>query len=440
VAQLLKRRVLIISPNFPPINTPDHQRVRASLPYFQEFGWEPYVLALHPDVRPRQAKGLYDNLLEQAVPPQIRVTRVQALMTSMGDSSLALRCLPYLYQAGSKLIAEQKINVVYFSTTMFPVMALGPHWLKRFGVPYVLDFQDPWLSDYYNRPNAPMPPGGRFKYAISQSIARILEPRAMHDVSQIISVSLEYVKTLLERYSWLSEEQFTVLPFSASEKDFGYLSRFDIKQKIFDPDDGKKHWVYVGVIPDSMQFSLRALFISLSSLFKKNPALLGKIKVHFVGTNYASGDKAKKLVEPIAYEFGLLEVVDEHIYRVPYFEALRILLDSSAILMIGSDDPGYTASKLFPCILAKRPILAIFHENSSVVEILRKCNAGQAVTFNSSKIITDLANDIVSQLEWLLSLPKGESPPTKWEEFEPYTAREMARQQCKVFDHCLAGL
>ena len=398
------------------------------------------MLALHPDVRPGQTNGLHDNLLEQALPSQISVTRVRAFMTGMGDGSLALRCLPYLYQAGSKLIVEQQINLVYFSTTMFPVMALGPRWQKRFGVPYVLDFQDPWLSDYYNRPNAPAPPGGKFKYAISQSIARILEPRAMQGVSQVISVSPVYVKSLLERYPWLNKEQFTVLPFSASEGDFSYLAQFNIKQKIFDPDDGKIHWVYVGVIPDSMQFSLRALFISLSRLVKKNPALLGKIKIHFVGTNYTSGSKARKLVEPIADEFGLLEVVDEHIYRVPYFEALRILLDSNAILMIGSDDQGYTASKLFACTLAKRPILAIFHENSSVVEILRKCNAGQAVTFNSDKVIADLAGDIVSQLEWLLSLPKGESPPTKWDEFEPYTAREMTRQQCKVFDYCLDGL
>ncbi len=50
------RRVLIVSPHFPPTNAPDHQRVRMSLPYFQENGWEPVVLAVTADgvsARPR---------------------------------------------------------------------------------------------------------------------------------------------------------------------------------------------------------------------------------------------------------------------------------------------------------------------------------------------------------------------------------------------------
>ena len=35
------RRVLIVSPSFPPISAADLHRVRMSLPYYREFGWEP---------------------------------------------------------------------------------------------------------------------------------------------------------------------------------------------------------------------------------------------------------------------------------------------------------------------------------------------------------------------------------------------------------------
>ena len=40
------KKVLIVSPHFPPLNAPDMQRVRMSLPYFAAEGWEPVVLAL----------------------------------------------------------------------------------------------------------------------------------------------------------------------------------------------------------------------------------------------------------------------------------------------------------------------------------------------------------------------------------------------------------
>ena len=43
------RRVLIISPNFPPVNAADHQRVRTSLPYFKDFGWAPTILSVAPE-------------------------------------------------------------------------------------------------------------------------------------------------------------------------------------------------------------------------------------------------------------------------------------------------------------------------------------------------------------------------------------------------------
>ena len=42
-------RVLIVSPHFPPVNAPDHQRVRMSLPYLGEFGWEGHVLTVAPE-------------------------------------------------------------------------------------------------------------------------------------------------------------------------------------------------------------------------------------------------------------------------------------------------------------------------------------------------------------------------------------------------------
>ncbi len=136
-------------------------------------------------------------------------------------------------------------------------------------------------------------------------------------------------------------------------------------------------------------------------------------------------------------ELGIADLVEEHPHRVAYFEALQILVDSDAILLFGSDDPSYTASKLYPCILAQKPILAIFHQQSSVVEILRHCHAGRVVTFDSKDNPVDLLNDMNCQLNWLLSTPQGYQPEIVWSEFQPYTAREMTRRQCAIFERCL---
>ncbi|WP_017314704.1 glycosyltransferase family protein [Mastigocladopsis repens] len=435
----MSHKVLIVSPHFPPINAADHQRVRMSLPYFEEFGWEPHVLAVRSDC----VEGVQDPLLTKTVPSHIPVTCTGALSVQqtrrLGVSSLGLRCFPYLLKAGDSLLRQTKFDLVYLSTTVFIVMALGFRWRRRFGVPYVLDFQDPWLSDYYKQLGAAPPPGGRLKYGFSQFQAQLLEPMALSEVGHVISVSPAYPQTLQHRYPHLRPEQFTVLPFGAPETDFEQLPSLNIQQKIFDPNDGKRHWVYVGRGGNDMALALRTLFLGIQSERHRHPEQWQSVRLHFVGTSYAPKDQAVKTVEPIAQELGVADLVTEHPHRIPYFEALQVLVDSDAILLIGSNDAGYTASKLYPCILARKPILAIFHQQSSVVDILHRCQAGRAVTFASENQPGELLAEVAIQLRELLSLPKGYQPETNWGAFQPYTAREMTRQQCAIFDRSLTS-
>ena len=63
-----RRRVLIVSPHFPPTNAPDMQRVRMSLPHFREFGWDPHVLTVGD-----AGDTPVDPLLSATVPADVEV-------------------------------------------------------------------------------------------------------------------------------------------------------------------------------------------------------------------------------------------------------------------------------------------------------------------------------------------------------------------------------
>lgn len=431
------RRVLIVSPHFPPINAADHQRIRMSLPYFEKFGWKPSVLTVNPEF----VEGVDDPLLLKTVPDHVDVVMTRAfpirLTRRVGLGTLGWRCLPYLEKAGSTLLSRKHFDLVYFSTTAFPTLSLAARWYRQFKVPYVIDFQDPWLSDYH-RQNNTAPPGGRLKYGLNQTFARWQEPKALRQASHIISVSPDYPRVLCDRYTWLQPSQCSELPFGAPQKDFELLSSLDVEQQIFDPDDGWRHWVYVGRGGADMSVALRLLFSSIQQLRHKSEHAWQPTKLHFIGTSYAPADRAIETIMPIAREFNLADIVEERTQRIPYFEAMKVLTDSDAILLIGSDDSSYTASKLYPCILARRPILAVFHQQSSVVDILRQCNAGKAVTFSNSEPPPSTWSSVKDGIEWLQSLPHGYVPQTNWSAFDPYTAKEMTRKQCETFDRCIA--
>jgi hypothetical protein len=249
------------------------------------------------------------------------------------------------------------------------------------------------------------------------------------------------------RYSRLGDEDFTVLPFGAAESDYAHLRSNPVRQTFFDPGDGKRHWVYAGVCGDYMAFALRSLFTALRGVIESQPGLRKELRLHFIGTAYAPKDRAQRTVEPLAREAGLEDIVSEVTDRIPYFEALQCLLDADALLMPGSDDPGYTASKIYPYILARKPLLAVFHEKSSVVGILQKTRAGTVVPFSSADTV-QAASDRILASGWLQSLipdssrrsqTKADLPSTDWSAFEPYTAREMTRRLCEVFDGVAQG-
>ena len=128
---LITKKIIIISPHFPPVNAPDMHRIRQSLPYLQEFGWSPTVFAVDPEY----VETSQDNLLLESLPPQTEIHRVKALSTSLtrifGLGNLGIRSYVSLKNAVDRYLSENKVDLIYFSTTVFVSVALGPHWQRK---------------------------------------------------------------------------------------------------------------------------------------------------------------------------------------------------------------------------------------------------------------------------------------------------------------------
>jgi hypothetical protein len=310
-------------------------------------------------------------------------------------------------------------------------MALGRIWKERYGIPFVLDMQDPWATDYYrDRPRAERPP----KYWIADHVHRTLEPWTMKQADGIVAVSNGYIETLRERYPRLRHVPTKLLPFGAAPSDLEFVRQNPQPNRFFNAGDEFLHGVYVGRGGADMASAANVLFGALKLGLQENPDQFNRIRLHFVGTSYAADHRAEKTIEPLAHQFGVAQHVDESPQRVPYFQALQLLLDADFLVVPGSDDPQYTASKIYPYILSRKPMMALFHETSSVCDVLRSTGAGILIPLSSDPSADRrFAYDAWTRL--LARLPSA--PPTNWEMFKPYLAEEMTRQQCELFDQVL---
>ena len=432
------KRVLIVSPHFPPTNAADCHRARMAAAELPACGWEPHVLAVEPGgcSQPR------DHWLLQTLPDGLPVTRVRAvperLTRLVGVGSLTLRAGRALRRAGDALLAGGGFDLIYFSTTQMGVTTCGPRWRDRYGVPFILDLQDPWVNDYYVR-TGERPPGGRAKYAVASALANRDEPRVLRAAAGLTAVSSDYLNDLVRRYDWFDPAVGTVLPFGGAGRDFEAVRSTGVMQDLYDPGDGGTHWVCVGRGGADMAPALRGLFRA----FRRGREAAGadsplrRVRMHFIGTDYAAGDRARYTVAPVAAAEGVADAVDERPHRVPYSVALKCLADADGLLVPGSNDIGYTPSKLYPYLLAKKPTLAILAAGGPAAAVAADLLPEPPVTFGPGASPDALAAAV--RTAWVDRWAAGEPPPAASGELGEHSAAAMTRRLAGAFDRAVGA-
>jgi len=410
-------------------------RVRQSLPFFKELGWEAEVITVDPKYV--EAYNL-DDLLLQTIPGYIKVHHIKAWDANktrkFGLGSLSMRSWFHFKKKGNELLKTGKFDLVYFSTTAFHVMSLGPYWKKKYKVPFVLDIQDPWRNDFYlDKPKAERPP----KFFISYAIDKYLERKTLPRADGIISVSQGYVDTYLQRYKNLKREKFKVIPFGGSTIDFEIMNKNVQNFKPVKFTSDKINIVYIGRGGHDLGFAMNILFGTFVQGLKQNPVIFENVHFWFLGTSYASPGLGTRTISPIAVKYGIEEYVTESTDRIAYFETLFLLEKATLLYIPGSVDKSYTASKLYPYILAKRPLLGIFYYKSSVVEVLNKTKAGEIICFDVADKAEIYIDECQVALEKLIN--KRDQPVnTDWEAFESYSAFELTKAQINFFEQIVA--
>ncbi|MCF3648681.1 glycosyltransferase [Synoicihabitans lomoniglobus] len=361
-------RLLFVAPHFPPTNAPDGQRLRILLPEFVTAGCECTVLS----ARPEDCLAPVENELMESLPTEGWTHhQIAARAAKWGVRNIGLRIKSHLGRHAEELLKKQQFDVVYFSTTQFACLPLALDWLDRFGLPYVIDLQDPWVNDYYERPGAPPPPGG-WKHRFARWAAQRQEPRVLRRCSHLVSVSADYVTTLSRRYAWFKPEHGTVIPFGWSVRDQLIARAKPVAQS------SKPVIRYIGRVGDDMAALLDKLFAHVAIWKNHRASDLPLPTWEFIGTSYA-GTSGGGVVQAAAARHGLSAHVSEQPERIGYFDGLARLQSAWANLVLGSDDLGYSPSKTWPLLATGRPWLAMTHSQSVIHNLLPRDSSGGCV-------------------------------------------------------------
>jgi hypothetical protein len=421
------RVAVIISSYFPPSTLAGVHRARHLAKHLSASGWTPVVVCVdetHQEEWP-------DPELAALLPAGIEVLKSGAvpawLTRRIGVRDIGLRAWAHLRRTLFRLIETRSVGVVLITGAPFYPMLLGPVIKKYFGVPVVLDFQDPWVSAW-----GAMQPAFS-KAGLSHRLARLLEPRALRGADYVTSVSDIQNAEMAARYPWLDRSRMAAIPIGGDSNDFAALHLISTAIRGYELEPGLVHLSYVGTFLPRSGPLVRVLFRAFAKLRSAEPSLAARIRLNFVGTSNQPSDNSSYRIRPIAEETGVAEAVREIPRRIPFLQALKVLAQSNGLLLIGSDEPHYTASKIYPALMSGRPFLSLFHRASSAHEILSASGGGRALAFATADELAALEGALADAIKTLALHPEtfGTADVAV---YAPFEARNIAQRFADIFN------
>jgi hypothetical protein len=422
------KRLAIVTGHFPPSNLAGVHRARIWSQHLSEFGWKPTIVTTHPDYY----EEMIDQRLLDLVNPDLQVIRTRAVPTKpvrlIGD--IGLRGLYWHYRAIEQLILRKEIDFLLCTIPSNYTALLGQLIYRRYRFPFGIDYQDPWIN---NSRGSERPLS---KAWASSALARWLEPWAVKNASLITGVAPLYYEAVLERNPHLRAKCVTAaMPIGNSENDYKMLHGTSREITLFRKSDGLFHMIYAGAMLPKAYDVLDRFLESLVILRDRDPEILDRLRVHFIGTGKSPNDTEGYNIRPRIQRLGLERWVDEHPSRISYVDVLHHLVDASAILIVGSIEAHYTPSKVYQAVQAKRPIFALLHERSTAVGVLRQSRAGTVVTMSEDRLPE--AVTLAGELAQFVTDQNYSVSDVDWNSFEAYSARNNARELATAVDRAL---
>ncbi len=418
------KRALLISPYFTPSNLAGVHRVRLMAGHLAEFGWEPIVVTVHP----RHYEEPGDAASLALLPEGLRVERVGAwparICRALGFGDIALRGQWTLRRRVGELITDGEVALV-FATVLPGYTSLVGAWAKRkFNVPFVLDYQDPWVSDAGARQPR------LSKAGLAHWLARKLEPGVVPRADALTAVSDETLATLRQRRLLRNGVPVEIIPIGAEASDHETARKKG--RSWIEKTNGVLDLAYLGTITERMLPALNALFGAMARLALADSGF--RLKLHLIGTSAQPDGRDSHRIMQWAASFSLSMSVRLEPRRIGYLDALRTMQLADLLLLLGSTDSHYTASKLFPCWLSGKPMFALFHEASTVCVLARELGGVRIVTYDGGHGPETRMPELAEALRQILFGGIALIPQRNAAAFEKYSSWGIARQYAGLFD------
>lgn len=419
------RKIIIVAPHFPPSNLAGVHRSRLFAQHLVDFGWEPIIVT----VDEKYYEETLDPYIEQLVSPHLRIEKVNALAVKpiklIGD--IGIRGFIPLYRRMMKLIRKEKIDFIYIPIPNNFAALLGPLIYARTGIPYGIDYIDPWVHVW---------PGSEkiaSKAWIARKLAEYLEPIAVKKASLITGVASGYYEAVLERNPHLKSQAITAaMPYGGEVKDHECVAALNLKPFLFKKQAGVLDFVYAGAMLPKAFKPLEEIMKAMAA----QPEAFQNCRIHFIGSGTSPNDPNGYNIKDLAMRYGLWEkVFFEYPKRIAYLEVITHLNAADGTFILGSTEAHYTPSKVYQSVLSKKAVFAVLHQASSACQVIRDTEAGTVLDFDGEEDLSKINTRFVTLWQQHLRFLEQFKPENiNKGQFSKYSAKSVTETLAKALN------
>lgn len=401
------KTVLIIYPHWVPANLAGVQRPRLIGNYLKSFGWHPLLLTVESEyyeepLDPHISKTASDDI-EVIYTKSYKVGKPRII----GD--IGLRAFPFLKAKALELCKERQIDCIWIPIPSFYTAILGRVLHNKTGIPYGIDYIDPWVRDITNQNDT--------RAKLSQKVARTLEPYAVKKAAFITGVSTPYYWPVIER-NFKTPPVHVGMPYGFDPND--HKLKLEGLKMPWDGMENCKPWIYAGAFLPNSHLFMDAFFQAIKRL-KDHGNWDANIKLFFIGT----GSYPAKRITAYAADYGLQNIVVEQRKRQPFLHILNYLSHADRVMLFGSTEQHYTASKTFQCLLSERPLFTVLHAESSAVKVIQDVKAdAYLVPYNEGDSKVEIVEAIAKVL---VPYQNNEAWSPELQSLDQYSSKQSAK-------------
>lgn len=341
----------------------------------------------------------------------------QTLQTQQGIvSMLTFPCGALCWAYDAVQYIEKNLDVRQFEavyTTSGPSSAhlIGFYLKRKYGIPWVADYRDPWTDNPYGAYDA-SDPGSRLLFELERILLR------QADCNLTIEESL--VNTYMDHFG-LSQEKIRCITNGYDEADFAGLT---VPQK-----RNEKFTINYSGLLYTQQRSITPILEALLQLTREKKMNLGDIQFRIVGASEAGNLE-------VAKRYGLEAIIVQTGY-ISHSDALRCNLNSDLLLLLVGDEAKFKCvytGKFFEYLRSGRPILALAPKGGAVDRVLRETGHGEA--FLSTQVGQIKAMILREYRKW----KNGEAAePLHSPQIERFERKALTRQLAQVLEQAASN-